>query len=452
MLDSSTPPAAAISVSERIFASSEIAIVMSAEHGKNLDPAAAAPPVPVLIDGEGVTQELQRLGVKLVAHPQEHAPANLPEGTSTVTIDPATTDGGGMPEVRAANEPARIALLTGTAEGAHDEQRAAQNIAMRNVHAATGAIVELPGGDPREAGAMEALGPHLDGTILAVGEQFGTSDQLAQRLRVAASSPELPGGGTLALQGKIMIASYGHPGAPVLGVLGERDLEAAIREVKQRAEEYQALTQQRVVPTFELITTIASAHAGPDGNYSDEVSAEALRPWVERAGEEGIYVVLDLQPGTSSFPEQARQYEELLMLPHVGLALDPEWRLRPGERHLEQIGSVTIDEVNETSTWLAELCAAHGLPQKVFVVHQFASHMIEGRERLDTSRDELAVLIHVDGHGTPPLKMETWHTLLEGLPAGTALGWKNFIDEDTPMLTPAETLAIEPLPAFISYQ
>ena len=41
-----------------------------------------------------------------------------------------------------------------------------------------------------------------------------------------------------------------------------------------------------------------------------------------------MYVVLDLQPGRSNFLDQAKLYEPLLRLPHVGLALDPEWRLR----------------------------------------------------------------------------------------------------------------------------
>jgi hypothetical protein len=31
-------------------------------------------------------------------------------------------------------------------------------------------------------------------------------------------------------------------------------------------------------------------------------------------------------------------------------------------------------------------------------------------------------------------------------------GWKNFYDEDRPTLTPAQTVAVEPSPRFISYQ
>jgi hypothetical protein len=32
------------------------------------------------------------------------------------------------------------------------------------------------------------------------------------------------------------------------------------------------------------------------------------------------------------------------------------------------------------------------------------------------------------------------------------MGWKNFYDEDHPMLTPEQTMAYEPKPVMISYQ
>jgi hypothetical protein len=206
------------------------------------------------------------------------------------------------------------------------------------------------------------------------------------------------------------------------------------------------------VPTFEIIATVASASAGDDGDYSSESDVESLRPWIDRAAEEGIYVVLDLQPGHTSFLDQAKLYEELLREPNVGLALDPEWRLAPGEQHMVQIGSVSADEVNATLDWLADLTAEHQLPQKAVVLHQFRGDMLEDRDEIDTSHDELRLVVHVDGHGTPPLKFETWNALVADLPDGILLGWKNFIDEDTPTFTPAETLAVEPQPSLVTYQ
>jgi hypothetical protein len=207
------------------------------------------------------------------------------------------------------------------------------------------------------------------------------------------------------------------------------------------------------VPAFEIIATVASASAGKDGDYSAEAPVEQLRPWVEAAGEAGLYVVLDLQPGRTDFVTQAQRYRSLLELPHVGLALDPEWRLGPDEVHLTQIGSVPIEEVNRVVTWLADLTRENRLPQKLLVLHQFRLSMLPGRERVDLSRDELAVMVHADGQGAQGDKQATWRALRAGAPEGLWWGWKNFYDEDLPMLTPEQTAQqVRPQPQLISYQ
>jgi hypothetical protein len=207
------------------------------------------------------------------------------------------------------------------------------------------------------------------------------------------------------------------------------------------------------VPAFEIIATVASSSAGPDGNYSAESEPDVLAPWVEAAGEAGLYVILDLQPGRTDFVTQAEQYRSLLEQPHVGLALDPEWRLGPGEVHLTQVGSVDVAEVNRVVTWLADLTREGRLPQKLLVLHQFRRDMIAGRERLDTSRDELAVMVHADGQGPQADKQKTWRALHEAAPPSLAWGWKNFYDEDLPMLTPEQTVSqVDPVPDLISYQ
>jgi len=206
------------------------------------------------------------------------------------------------------------------------------------------------------------------------------------------------------------------------------------------------------VPAFEIITTVASGAAGPDGDYSSESEVADLRPWVDAAGRAGMYVMLDLQPGRTDFLTQAKRYEELLAEPHVGLALDPEWRLAPDQRHLAQIGSVGVDEVNAVAGWLAGLTRERRLPQKLLLLHQFQLRMIGERGRLDTGHDELAVLVHADGFGTPGQKLDTWRALRSEPLAGAWWGWKNFIDEDRPTFTPEQTVAVDPTPWFVSYQ
>jgi hypothetical protein len=307
--------------------------------------------------------------------------------------------------------------------------------------------------DPRtDPDVIAALAAEPPGQVVALGTAFGSSETLRYRLDVAISGVQLPGGGQILYPGRQMIALYGHPGTAALGVLGEQGVEGAIARAQQLATDYQPLVDVPVVPAFEIITTVASGGAGPDGNYSYEAPIDLLRPWVDAAGEAGVYVVLDLQPGRTDFLTQAKRYEELLARPYVGLALDPEWRLQPDQRHLSQIGSVTAGEINTVVTWLADLTRAHKLPQKLLMLHQFQLQMISDRGTLDTSRDELAVMIHADGFGSPGAKFETWNLMHDSPPPNVWWGWKNFIDEDTPTFTPAETMAIDPRPLFVSYQ
>jgi hypothetical protein len=312
----------------------------------------------------------------------------------------------------------------------------------------------LPSGDPRtDPKTIAALAERQPTHVLALGDAFGDVGQLSNRVAVASTGVQLPGGGQVLFPGRRLVALYGHPGSAALGVLGEQPVDEAVRRAKDVAAGYDPVSDVPVVPAFEIIATVASSAPGGDGDYSSESSVDELRPWVDAAAEAGLYVVLDLQPGTADFLTQAKRYTELLERPNVGLALDPEWRLRPGQRHLEQIGSVAVDEVNATATWLAELTRSHRLPQKLLVLHQFRLSMIADRGRLETGQDELAVVIHADGNGTPGEKLATWNALRGAEPpAGVWWAWKNFYDEDSPTFTPAQTMSLEPPPVLISYQ
>jgi hypothetical protein len=263
---------------------------------------------------------------------------------------------------------------------------------------------------------------------------------------------ELPGGGRVMFPGRRLVALYGHPGAASLGVLGEQGVAAAVLRARRVARPYRQLSAVPVVPSFELIATVAQRSAGSDGDYSAESSVRRLRPWVAAARRNGMLVLLDLQPGRADLLDQARRYRELLLQPHVGLAVDPEWKLGRHQRPLHQIGSIGAAEINRTSAWLAGLVRAGGLPQKLFVVHQFRLSMIGHEERLRTDHPELALLVHMDGQGGAAQKLATWRAVRDARPRGARLGWKNFYDEDHPMFSPERTMARHPQPVMISYQ
>ncbi len=320
--------------------------------------------------------------------------------------------------------------------------------------AATGArtlLVDNP--DPRTSNdVIKTLAGQPVTRILAVGSEFGPVDRLRQRVDTAATGVLLPGGGQVVFPARRMVALYGHPDAPVLGVLGEQPVAAAVARAREVAATYSSASKIPVIPAFEIIATVAADSPGSDGNYSNESSVSMLKPWVDAARANGIYVILDLQPGRTDFLSQAKLYESLLVEPNVGLALDPEWRMQPNEVPMQVIGSVTADEINKTAAWLDDLTRSHHLPQKILMLHQFRLDMIPDRSDVDTSYDDLAMVIHTDGFGSAAQKMQTWNTLQTEPPANIWWGWKNFYDEDKPTFTPSQTLTVSPAPVFISYQ
>jgi len=294
-------------------------------------------------------------------------------------------------------------------------------------------------------------------TIAAAAEVEFLSDfgeDAAWQLDVIRRGDEIPGGGLVMFGSeprRRFVAMYGHPASRGLGVLGEQGPAEAVERLRSIAAGYDA-DGSVVVGTFEIITTVASAAPGPAGDYSSLTALDVIRPWVDMAAANGLYVVLDLQPGRTDFLTQAKIYEEFLRLPHVGLALDPEWRLKPNQFHMVQVGSVDAAEINQVSEWLAALVREEALPQKLLVIHQFHYDMITDRHRIETP-PEVAVLIHMDGFGSPGTKQDTWNRLTAPADAdGFYWGWKNFYDEDIPMVGPEYVLNLTPTPLFVSFQ
>jgi hypothetical protein len=330
---------------------------------------------------------------------------------------------------------------------------AASLAATATARVAGAQVIDVRGGDPRaDPAAIAAFSATRPRQVLAVGAGFGSASRLASRIAVAQTGRQLPGGGQVLFPGHLLVALYGHPGAPALGALGQQDLQASIARARKVAAQYRTLSHVPVVPAFEIIATVAGARPGPDRDYSYASSAASLRPWVRQATAHGIYVILDLQPGRASLLTQAMWYKSLLELPDVGLALDPEWKLQPGQLPLHQIGGVSAAEVNSVIRWLARLTAQHRLPQKLLVLHQFRLSMIRDERALDTRYQNLAILIHMDGQGSPGDKEATWNAVTGAAPAGVFFGWKNFYVKDHPTYSPSATMARTPRLRMVSYQ
>jgi len=364
-----------------------------------------------------------------------------------------------MPGARVTSNPAGLADMSQPKPLSHalvlvSKQNAAVAMAATATAEAAGArVVAMPGYDPRgDSAAITTIAKDKPRDVLAVGSGFGPASRLDSRLAVVRTGVQLPDGGQLIVPMHRLVALYGHPGTPSLGALGEQGISASVTRIKKLAASYQALSKSPVVPAFEIITTLATSAAGPTRDYSYETPVATLRPWVRAATKAGMYVILDLQPGRDSFLQQAKQYQSLLELPNVGLALDPEWALKSNQQPLRQIGNVSITEVNSVVDWLGQLTAEYRLPQKLLVLHEFKDGEISDLPALDAHNDDLAVVMDMDGQGTPAMKQQTWNFVTHTTPAGVPFGWKDFFVKDSPMLNPKQTMAHSPQPVMISYE
>lgn len=294
-----------------------------------------------------------------------------------------------------------------------------------------------PNDSPAPAGADGADG----GSTTAVPTTAATTT-------TTTPPPELPGGGRSIFPEHRVVAYYGNSQSAAMGVLGETGPEEAVGRLAEASAPF-ADPDRPVLGAFELIVSVAQPSPGDDGDYSVPTPPEQIQQWLDVARANDLLLLLDVQPGRASFVDAVKPLENFLRQPDVGLALDPEWRMGPGEVPGQTIGSVDVAEVNEVSAWLSDIVKAENLPEKLFVVHQFQDGMIINRPALE-AREGLATALHIDGFGTQAQKIEKYTALAAKAPFENGL--KLFYDEDIDMFTPAEALALEPSPDLITYQ
>lgn len=246
----------------------------------------------------------------------------------------------------------------------------------------------------------------------------------------------------------LMVAFYGHPRAPVLGVAGEGTPEDALARLLSQAAPYEASGRQ-VVPVFEMIATLVTGAPGPDGLHRARATEEELRTYLDTIRTVGGRMMLDIQPGRASVLDEAMAFEALLLEPDVGLALDPEWVVGPTQTPAGRIGTLDAAQINQVSAYLSALVEAAGLPPKVLIIHRFRPDMVTNVDAI-ASPPGVRIIFHADGEGGPEAKIGDYDTLM---PPRFERGIKIFYDEDVNRLSPAQVLArLDPLPAFVSYQ
>ncbi len=291
-------------------------------------------------------------------------------------------------------------------------------------------------------------------TVLATGDGDDHAVQVLRRgdeqPRFEPTTAQLPGGGRSVLPHRRVVAIYGHPGVDELGLLGQGSPQTARRRLKALARDYEGPGLRPVMPAFELITPLVLGSPGEDGLYRKRLDDATIGRYLEAAREAEALLILDVQPGRADFMDEVRALRRWLTEPDVGLALDPEWHMGPGEVPARTIGSVDAATVNEVSQYLSDLVQREHLPQKLLLLHRFTDDMIAREDSL-RPRPGLAIVENVDGFGTPTAKIDKYDRFTDRRD-GLYQGFKLFFEEDTDLMGPSDVLGLRPRVDVVVYE
>jgi hypothetical protein len=267
---------------------------------------------------------------------------------------------------------------------------------------------------------------------------------------------ELPRGGRVLFPNQRIVAFYGAPQDPELGVLGIGRPAQAAQKLLARARAYNR-PRRPVLPALELIATIAHSAPGNDGLHRERQSDAVIRRYLAAARRARALLILDIQPGQADFLGEVRALQPYLAQPDVGLALDPEWSVPAGVAPGQVIGSTDAATVNRISYYLARIVHHYKLPQKALLVHQFTEGMVKDDQQPVLPRPGVAIVSNVDGFGLAAMKVDVYKRLSNmpgpgGRPTGLFNGLKLFFKEDTNLMRPAAVLALRPQPDVVVYE
>ncbi|MHB1841960.1 MAG: hypothetical protein ACYCO4_02400 [Sulfobacillus sp.] len=320
---------------------------------------------------------------------------------------------------------------------------------------------------------------------------------LAIATPVAAASPSwMPPGLSARFDAQVLphfriVAYYGSPLTPAMGILGEQPQSLMISQLLAQAAVYAKLDPAHpVIPALEMVAVVAARSPGPGGTYSRRMPYALIQQELNLARSIHGLLILDVQVGHASVQSEVQYLAPFLAQPDVELALDPEFDMPPGDIPGIEFGTMPTSSINWTLNYLNTMVKVDHLPQKVLIVHQFLKRMIP-QWNLIAPQPYVALVRDMDGFGGQPLKIANYErfvrkeavsctapaaaigidlrmitTPVEMAPAVFRMiqrtlsqpvapcgGFKIFYKADKPPMTPQQTLTeLTPAPLVVIYQ
>ncbi|MFN8492217.1 MAG: DUF4115 domain-containing protein [Caldilineaceae bacterium] len=303
-----------------------------------------------------------------------------------------------------------------------------------------GAVLAIPGSDGALPDPALLPAPSITGTTAISVPNRGT---ILERLTTAAQKAEKDS----PFYKTTWLTYYGRPDTPIMGILGEYDIDKLTPLLKEEAKAYDQANgaELDVMPAFHLVYGMATKAPGDDNSHLAFLTDEVVKAYVERAEKEQFAVILDIQIGALKPDEAIKPGLPWLKYKNVHLAIDPEFAMVhknqtwPGN----PIGYITAQQVNEVQDAIQKYMAENKIEgTRILLVHQFQDDMIIDKAKLDLDHNQIALTIVADGWGDPWGKISKYNLFVQ---KDTKFGaFKLFYKWDEPLLTERQALGVDP--------
>jgi LysM repeat protein len=246
----------------------------------------------------------------------------------------------------------------------------------------------------------------------------------------------------------IWLTYYGRPNVPIMGILGEFDVDELAVRLQQQADVYDEVSGPhiRIKPAFHLVYGMATRAPG-NGSYLGFMDHDSVMTYISKALELDYGVILDVQIGALSPSQSISPALRYLEYENVHLAIDPEFAMvHRGQRVPgNPIGYVTAEQVNEVQATIQQYMEENDISgPRILLVHQFQESMIVNKPDMDSSFEGIELTLSVDGWGGPWGKISKYNALVyDGAPF---VAFKLFYRWDEPLLGEAHVLGEEAYP------
>ncbi|NNG38146.1 hypothetical protein HJ588_02515 [Flexivirga sp. ID2601S] len=263
---------------------------------------------------------------------------------------------------------------------------------------------------------------------------------------------QLPNGGREIFPAYRLFGYCGSPAGAALGQLGVGDLADEAEQMMGKVTAWDG--GRRVQPVMELISCIVQSAPGADGQYRIRLGDDTIRQWLDVARQHKALLLLNIQPGRATFLDEVKAVERWLREPDVGLALDPEWSVGPGQTPGKVFGHTTGQVLDDVASYVSGLVTEHKLPEKPMVIHVLRRDIVSDESAL-RPHPGVALVKSVDGIGPMHDKVKAYNAVMAGTPPHIHPGFKLFFQEDGrygPLMTPDQVLALTPQPEYVLYE